>query len=154
MQVFTIYRTQKLPITIQKAWEFFSDPNNLKDITPADLALKIKTSVKEKMYDGMIITYTVKAVAGIPMGWVTEIKDIKDKESFVDEQRFGPYKFWHHRHTFREVPGGVEIGDLVHYGLPFGCLSPMVNDAVVAPKLEKVFNHRAQALTYKFGTLV
>ncbi len=154
MQMFTIYRTQKLPITLDQAWTFFSDPNNLKDITPADLGLVIKTPVKEKMYDGMIICYNVKALAGMKMTWVTEIKSVNEPHSFVDEQRFGPYKFWYHRHTFRAVPGGVEVGDLVHYALSFGILSPLVNDAVVAPKLEKIFKHRAEVLTYKFGTLV
>ena len=153
MQVFTIYKTQKLPIPLPEIWEFFSDPHNLKDITPVDLGLQIKTAPKEKMYNGMIITYRVTLIANFSMTWVTEIKNIHQPHSFIDEQRFGPYRFWHHRHTFRDVPGGVEIGDLIHYALPFGIFSPMINDAIIAPKLEKIFTHRAQTLAYKFGTL-
>lgn len=153
MQVFTIYKTQKLPIPLPQAWEFFSDPCNLKDITPVDLCLPIKTAPEEKMYDGMIITYRVNLIMNFSMTCVTEIKNIHHLHSFIDDQRFGPYKFWHHRHTFRDVPGGVEIGDLIHYALPFGIFSPMINDAVIAPKLEKILNHRARTLAYKFGTL-
>ena len=152
--MFTIYKTQKLPISVDKAWDFFSDPNNLKEITPPDLALVPTTPITNKMYEGLIIIYKVKALTGISMTWVTEIKNVEHHVSFVDEQRFGPYKFWYHRHTFRPISGGVEIGDLVHYALPVGVFSPMLNDALIAPKLETIFNHRAQALTYKFGNLI
>src|SRR3954469_19056172 len=98
-----------------------SSPKNLAKITPAYMGFEILTDLKEtNMHAGQIIEYYVTPVAGIKLNWVTEITHVKEKEFFVDEQRKGPYAFWHHRHAFKEVPGGVEMTDLLHYKIPFG----------------------------------
>ena len=102
----------------------------------------VKSEVPQKMYEGLMIAYTVKPLAGIPMNWVTEIKTVKDLQFFVDEQRVGPYKVWHHEHHFKAVEGGVEMTDIVTYVLPFGLLGRLVHPWLVRPKLEQIFAYR------------
>lgn len=104
----------------------------------------VKSEVPQKMYEGLMIAYTVKPLAGIPMNWVTEIKTVRDLEFFVDEQRVGPYKIWHHEHHFKAVAGGVEMTDIVTYVLPFGILGRLVHPFLVRPKLEHIFSYRFQ----------
>ena len=106
-----------------------------------------------KMYAGQIISYIVKPLAGIPMRWVTEITHVRDHEFFVDEQRFGPYKFWHHQHHFREIPGGVLMTDIIHYAIPFGPLGSLANQLLVKKELEKIFSFRKKSLETLFGSM-
>jgi ligand-binding SRPBCC domain-containing protein len=139
-------RTQRLPISLDEAWPFFCDPRNLAQITPPAMGFEVLTALPPKMYAGMIIEYTVRPMLGIPVHWVTEITHVEEKRFFVDEQRFGPYAFWHHQHLFTEVPGGVEMTDLVHYKLPFGPLGALLEPLVVAPKLKAIFDYRTRVL--------
>ena len=123
----------------------FSNPANLQKITPNDLGFKILSKHHgAKMYPGQIIEYKVKPVLGIPIYWMTEITHVKDKEFFVDEQRVGPYKIWHHEHHFKAVAGGVEMTDIVTYVLPLGILGRLVHPFLVRPKLEQIFAYRFQ----------
>lgn len=113
MKMYTLKAEQVIPISLDVAWDFFSNPNNLPKITPSWLNLKVTSDLPDKMYQGMIITYKVYPVFGIPQNWVTEITTVKEKNFFIDEQRFGPYKFWHHQHHFKEINDGVEMRDIV-----------------------------------------
>ena len=151
MTIHTLEQEQRLPLTPDAAWEFFSSPRNLDEITPGELGFKIVSLPGEKMYDGQIITYRVKILPGLWIPWVTEIKAVDEGKSFVDEQRFGPYKFWHHRHTFEEIPGGVLMRDLVHYGLGFGPFGAIAHAVFVRAKLEKIFSFRRETLARRFG---
>ena len=111
--------TQFIPISIEEAWDFFSDPTNLGRITPSKMNFKIlNKSPGDKMFEGMIITYKVSPMLGMPINWMTEITHVRDKEYFVDEQRIGPYKIWHHEHHFRQTDKGVEMTDVINYVLP------------------------------------
>ena len=113
---------QLLPVTPAAAWEFFSRPENLARITPPDLGFEVTSPLPERMHAGMIVTYRVSPFGRLRVPWVTEITHVREPEFFVDEQRSGPYRFWHHQHHFRAVADGVEMTDLLHYRLPFGCL--------------------------------
>jgi ligand-binding SRPBCC domain-containing protein len=149
---YTLYRKQLLPITLDQAWEYFSSPHNLQEITPKEMAFTVLSKHKtEKMYPGQIICYYVKPVLNIPLFWMTEITHVKDKEYFVDEQRYGPYSFWHHQHFFSAVEGGVLMEDLLHYKLPLGPLGALANSLFVSKKLDTIFNYRKQVLEVKFG---
>lgn len=151
MSVHQLYRKQFLPITLDEAWDFFSSPDNLKEITPPDMAMNVKTkSGGNKMFAGQIITYSVEPILGIPLFWLTEITHVKNHEYFVDEQRFGPYSFWHHLHTFKEVPGGVEMEDTVHYKLPVGFIGDIANALFVRQKLNSIFDYRTVVLEKRF----
>jgi len=103
------------------------------------------------MYPGMIITYKVSPVAGIKLNWMTEITQVEEHKYFIDEQRFGPYKFWHHQHHFKEIPGGVEMNDILTYGLPMGFFGNIANSVFVASKLQQIFNFRKQKVIELFG---
>ncbi|MDR7418436.1 MAG: SRPBCC family protein, partial [Armatimonadota bacterium] len=135
MRLQSLRTVQRLPVSIAEAWAFFSDPRNLGRITPPWMRFEVLSPLPERAYAGLLITYRVRPVAGIPVTWVTEITHMREPHLFVDEQRFGPYRFWHHQHLFREVPGGVEMEDIVHYALPLGWLGRIVNRLVVAPRL-------------------
>ncbi len=144
---------QKLPISLSQAWEFFSSPRNLDEITPEDLGFKITSLPSEKMHEGLIITYRVKIFPAIWVPWVTEIKAVEEGRSFVDEQRFGPYKFWHHRHSFEEIPGGVLMRDTVHYAVGFGIFGEIAHRVFVGAKLKSIFAFRKEILTKKYGIM-
>lgn len=151
MKINTLHSKQFLPITLDEAWDFFSDPMNLNTITPDDMGFKTLSGADRKMYPGQIIQYIVTPLLNIPMKWVTEITHVDHKKFFVDEQRFGPYALWHHKHFFKEVPGGVEMEDIVDYKLPMGMLGQLVHPILVKPRLHQIFEYRRKKLIELFG---
>jgi len=151
MKIYRFTKSQLLPITIDKAWDFLSDPKNLKKITPDYMGFNILEKEDAKMYAGQIIQYIVTPILGIPTKWVTEITHVKDKSYFVDEQRFGPYSLWHHKHFIKEVDGGVEMLDIIDYKIPFGLIGRIANPILVKPKLNEIFDYRKQKLIELFG---
>lgn len=140
-------------MTLEQAWAFFSNPNNLNEITPPELAFKITSPFVEAMHEGQIVTYRVKIAPCIYVNWVTEIKAVSPNSAFVDEQRFGPYAFWHHRHSFEITSNGIIMQDLVSYALPFGIIGRIVHALYVKRKLRWIFQQRMLILNQKFGTL-
>ena len=151
MRIHTLEQEQLLPITIEQAWDFFSSPANLDEITPDDLGFKITSKPEARMFEGQIITYRVRIAPALSVNWVTEIKCVEPGVSFIDEQRFGPYRFWHHRHTFEPVAEGVRMRDQVHYALPFGPLGTIAHAVFVRRKLRWIFDCRRQILERKFS---
>ena len=145
---------QFIPTSIDVCWEYFSSPGNLKEITPPGMGFIIKTDLEAKMYEGMMIEYKVTPLLGIPMNWITEIKAVKEGHFFIDEQRKGPYKIWHHEHHFKQVEGGVEMTDIVSYELPFGLLGKLLHPIIVKPKLKQIFDYRTKKVASLFATKV
>ena len=143
---YRLYNEQFLPISIASAWLFFSNPVNLQIITPKELEFKITSLDDEKAYAGQIITYSIKLNKVYKMNWVTEITHVNEGQYFVDEQRFGPYKMWHHLHKFESVKGGVLMKDVVHFKLPFPLLASIVYKIFVKRNLKKIFKHRESQL--------
>ncbi|HET6232226.1 MAG TPA: SRPBCC family protein [Longimicrobiaceae bacterium] len=140
---------QRLPVSLAEVWDFASDPSNLAQITPPSLGLRVTSPAQGKMHPGMIITYVVRPLFGVPVRWVTEITHVVEPHLFVDEQRFGPYRFWHHQHHFREIDGGVEMRDVVHYALPRG--SGPARRWMVEPRLREIFAFRRRVLDERYG---
>ncbi len=153
MKIYTLESRQNLPISLNQAWAFFSDPRNLSIITPPDLGFEITGSLPDKAYAGLIITYRVRPLADIPVTWMTEITRIEQPNLFVDEQRVGPYKLWHHQHHFRAIPGGIETYDLVHYIMPYGPLGRIIHALLVRGRLDEIFGYRRKILEQRFGAL-
>jgi ligand-binding SRPBCC domain-containing protein len=152
MKLYCLHRTQHLPIQISEAWSFFSDPRNLAIITPSWLDFKMTCEAPEKIYAGLIVTYRIRPFLRVPVTWITEITHVRAPHFFVDEQRFGPYRFWHHQHVFREADGGVEMEDLVHYALPYGALGTVINELLVQARLNEIFDFRRQTLARTFSS--
>lgn len=152
MKLYQLVQQQKLNITIDQAWDFFSDPYNLQQITPSYLNLVIQNDAPPIMYQGMIILYQVKPYFNIPINWITEITHVDKLYFFVDEQRFGPYKFWHHKHFFTEIEEGILMEDRVHYSLYLDPLSRLINRYFVKPKLDSIFKYRYDVLNKLFNS--
>jgi ligand-binding SRPBCC domain-containing protein len=151
MKSYSLKATQVIKASLEESWSFFSSPSNLGKITPPSMGFKITSQMEpEKMYPGQIITYRVRPFLGITITWVTEISNIREKKSFTDVQRFGPYKLWHHYHAFREIPEGVEMSDTVCYALPYGFFGRMAHP-VVRKKLQQIFDYRRRKITEIFG---
>jgi ligand-binding SRPBCC domain-containing protein len=138
--------------TLVEVWDFISSPANLKKITPPYMGFEISTdNASQKMYPGMIIGYIVKPLLGIKTAWLTEITHVKNHEYFVDEQRVGPYKLWHHEHFIRVIDGGVLMTDIVTYQPPLGFLGAIMNKLVIKKKLSQIFDYRSHAIEERFG---
>jgi ligand-binding SRPBCC domain-containing protein len=143
---------QIIPVSLATAWEYFSSPENLKDITPPSMGFVIQSRHHgAKMYAGQIIEYTVKPVFGIPIYWMTEIAHVEEQKYFIDEQRYGPYSLWHHQHHFKQVEGGIEMTDIVHYKIPFRFLGDVANALFVRKQLQNIFDYRRSAVQKAFG---
>lgn len=149
--MYQLHYSQKLPITLEKAWEFFSNPNNLSVITPDYLGFEMITT-NERMYAGQMIVHRVRPLLNIPIEWVTEITHVQEPHYFVDEQRIGPYRLWHHEHRFQSIPEGVEIEDVISYQLPYGLIGKAINVLKVKKDLEKIFAYRKTKLIELFGS--
>ena len=151
-KVYSLYSKQNIPRPIEEVWQFFSDAGNLKLMTPPHLNLKLTNDVYGgSVYAGQVMTYKVKPLLGIPLAWMTEITQVVPLNYFVDEQRKGPYKLWHHQHHFKTIAGGTEMVDLVHYRVPFGFIGSIANSLLVKSELEKIFSYRYQKIIELFG---
>ncbi|MGX1930451.1 SRPBCC family protein [Flagellimonas sp. 2504JD4-2] len=153
MRLYQLYAVQTLPISKVKAWEFLKNPRNLKEITPAHMGFHILSDIDRPMFPGQIIQYKVNPFPGVGTKWVTEITHMAEGSYFVDEQRFGPYALWHHKHFLKEVPEGVQMEDIIDFKLPFGILGRLTYPILVKRQLQKIFKYREQKLTEFFGKI-
>ena len=152
MKIYTLHKSQKLPITLEEAWAFLSNPKNLKIITPDYMSFDILSTIDRPLYTGQIIQYNVTPLLGIKTKWVSEITHIEENKYFVDEQLYGPYALWHHKHFVKEIEGGVLLEDIIDYNVPLGRIGQLVHPLLVKPKLEEIFKYRQKKLTALFGT--
>jgi ligand-binding SRPBCC domain-containing protein len=144
-------RTTLLGATIEDVFEFFSGPQNLAVITPPKMRLRVITAPSRALREGDRLEYRFSFL-GVPLAWRTRITLWRDNEAFSDFQERGPYRYWLHTHTFRQVPEGVEMTDRVEYSLPFGILGRWVGGWLVRRELEKIFDYRAEAIRRAFTT--
>ena len=152
--IYTLTSEQILPISLDQAWDFFSNPDNLATITPDNMGFKtISKYHGDTMYAGQVIEYKVSPVLSIPLYWMTEITQVDDKKYFIDEQRFGPYSLWHHQHHFKEVEDGIEMTDIVHYKLPFWFFGDIAHALFVKKQLNKIFDYRFKKVEELFGII-
>lgn len=150
-KIHRLVSVQHIPASLKETWDFFSDPKNLATITPPFLNLFITNEVfGEEVYPGQIMTYNVRPILGIKLEWMTEITHVEKQKMFVDEQRKGPYKLWHHQHHFKTANGNTEMMDLVHYRLPLSFLGEMMHPAVER-KLLEIFTFRFKKIIELFG---
>lgn len=151
MKVYRLKARQGMNCSVKEAWDFLQDPRNLKKITPESLDFNITNDPPARMYPGTIITYTVRPLFGIKATWVTEITQVNEPESFIDEQRFGPYSMWHHEHKIYEGDGETIMEDLIHYVVPFGIFGQIANSLIVKSQLRKIFAYRQKVVKELYG---
>jgi len=146
-KTFSLKSELHIPVTLDKAWEFFSDPSNLAEITPPVLDFKIRSRYPlEKIHAGQIIEYSIRLPGLFRSYWMTEITHVDFQKCFVDEQRFGPYSFWHHRHHFKQVSDGTLMADIVYYRLPWGILGSLAHRLYIKKQLDNIFSFRSRKI--------
>ncbi len=144
--IYTLEIEQLIPVTLFEAWKFFSRPENLSEITPPEMGFGITSGNLEQMYEGQIISYKINLFPGFKSSWVTEITKVMNLEYFIDEQRFGPYKMWHHEHRFFKTESGTLMKDKVTYKIPFGFLGTIIHQLFFKRKLINIFTYRMHKL--------
>lgn len=147
-----IQRKQIIDTDRDTLWKFMSDPNNLGKITPEWMLFKITSKPEKNMYAGMIITYKVTPILNIPMKWVTEITHMDKGNFFIDVQRFGPYKFWHHQHVFLNHPKGVLMKDIITYAPPLSLFGTILNNLIIKKRINKIFDYREREINKIFNS--
>ena len=150
MSLTQLFYEQRINTDIDNLWKFISSPKNLSKITPSYMDFKILSKIPDEMYEGLIISYTVKPILGVKMNWVTEITHIKDKKYFVDEQRKGPYKMWHHEHILIKTDNGIIMKDIISYIPPFGILGKILNILFIKRQVKGIFKYRTEVLNKIF----
>lgn len=150
--IYTLETAQELKMPIEKAWDYFSSPENLAKITPKKMGFFITSKVDKKAYPGQIITYKVSPVPFIKTNWVTEITQVKENTFFIDEQRFGPYAMWHHEHFFESLPNGNTLmKDKISYKIPFGFIGHIAQVIFIKKQLKSIFEYRFITLEKMFN---
>jgi ligand-binding SRPBCC domain-containing protein len=149
--MYLIERNQFLPINLEKAWGFFSNPDNLSKITPDSMSFQIVSSTSAgKIRNNDVIDYMLTPIAFLPLRWKTLISKVDEPNCFTDTQLKGPYKLWEHTHTFTETKGGVLMQDHVKYILPFGIIGKLFHP-VVKKRLDYIFDYRYNKLNQLFN---
>jgi ligand-binding SRPBCC domain-containing protein len=148
--VHLLEQTQLVPRPRAEVFAFFSDAANLERLTPPFLSFQILTPAPIEMRPGALIDYRL-SLFGLPFHWRTEIEVYQPGFRFVDVQLRGPYRRWHHTHTFADAPGGTLIGDRVEYALPFGPLGDLARALLVRRQLETIFAYRRRVIEAMWG---
>ncbi len=147
-----LHAIQYLPISKAAAWDFLSEPGNLKVITPQHMGFHILSGADRTIFEGQIIQYRVSPFTGYSTRWVTEITHVHHGDYFVDEQRFGPYDLWHHKHFLESVEDGVRMTDVIDFKLPGGFLGRIAYRLLIRKQLYRIFNYRTKRLQELFGS--
>ena len=143
-------RTQTIPRPREEVFAFFADAHNLEAITPPWLHFGVRTPRPIAMAAGTLIAYRMR-LHGVPVRWLTRIEEWEPGARFVDRQLRGPYRLWHHTHTFEDGPGGTVMNDRVRYALPFGPFGDAAHAAFVGADLAKIFDFRRDAVAALFA---
>jgi ligand-binding SRPBCC domain-containing protein len=146
-----LLREQIIPADLDRVWRFFATPRNLDELTPPDVRFRIRSKVPEEMYPGLLIEYHISPLPLVWLRWLTEIRHVRDRAYFVDEQRAGPYRLWYHEHHFEAVPGGVRMTDRVTYDVGWGPFGWLAEKLWVRRQLEHIFDYRARKVAAVFG---
>jgi ligand-binding SRPBCC domain-containing protein len=142
-------RTQLVPRPRAEVFAFFADAHNLERITPPTLRFRILTAAPIALGAGTLIDYRL-SLFGVPFRWRTRIEAYEPQVRFVDVQLRGPYRRWHHTHTFEDAPGGTLMRDRVEYQLPLGPLGGLAHALLVRRQLRAIFDHRREAIARLF----
>ena len=144
MSAHRLEREQVLPRPLQDVIAFFAEARNLERITPPWLVFRVLTPEPIEMRVGTLIDYRLR-VHGLPLSWTTRIEEWEPGVGFVDRQIAGPYRLWHHRHSFRAQGDSTVVTDGVDYALPFGPLGELAHRLLVRRDLEQIFAYRHAA---------
>jgi len=151
MKIYQLYRQQPLNVTPEQAWEFLSSPYHLNEVTPDFFNVEIISQVPNSIYAGLMISYRMRAVFGIPMAWLSEVSHCQIPQRFIYEQRIGPFKFLSHEVRLTETDGGVILEDILFYAMPLGWFGELTHTLLIGSKLQRIFDTRRDYLQDKWG---
>lgn len=151
MRIYRIYRRQELQMSIEHAWQFFSSPHNLNQITPSFFSVDITSPVPDDIYEGLMISYRMKAVLGIPMAWLSEVSHCEKPKRFIYQQRVGPFHFWSHEVSFTSNGEHTVLEDIVFYSMRWSWLGYLLHVLVIDNKLKRIFDVRQDYLLANWG---
>ena len=150
MSIYTLRREQFVARPVEEVFQFFSEAANLQEITPAYLDFRILTPQPIEIREGTLLDYRLKW-HGLPVRWRTRIVEWRRPYRFVDVQLKGPYRLWHHTHTFEAKDGGTHMTDVVNYALPLGPLGALAHALMVGRDVEGIFDFRREKIQTMFG---
>lgn len=150
MIVYALEREQRLEVPPAEAFEFFADAFNLEAITPPWLHFSIDAPGPVGMRAGALIPYRLQ-LHGVPLRWLTRIVAWEPGRRFEDLQLRGPYRYWHHTHSFEPSENGTVMRDRVRYALPLGALGRVAHAALIRRDLDRIFDFRAAAVAARMG---
>ncbi len=150
MRTHRLEREQFLPHPCERVFAFFAQARNLERLTPSWLSFQVLTAEPIEMRVGTLIDYRLR-VHGLPLRWQSRIEEWVPGESFVDHQVKGPYRLWHHRHTFQSRGSGTVVGDVVNYALPFGVVGDLADPLLVRRDLRRIFAFRHETVERLLG---
>jgi len=145
MRVHTLTRTQLLAHPVGEVFPFFADALNLERITPPLLRFEVVTPGPIEMRVGALIEYRLR-LHGLKVDWLTRIEEWEPGVRFVDSQLAGPYRLWHHTHTFEEHDEGTLMRDVVRYALPAWPLGELALP-LVRRDLARIFDYRRDGVS-------
>ena len=153
--IYCLKTKQIIDKPIEEIWDFFTNPKNLNQLTPHEMNFKILSGKSDDFYKGKIICYRLNPFKFYNINWVTEITEITKNKSFIDEQRFGPYKMWHHEHHFvKNKDNTTTIYDKVIYKLPYGIIGQLAHKLFIKTKLSKIFIFRRTRIKQLFADYI
>jgi hypothetical protein len=135
----------RLPLPIERVFAFFGDARNLDAITPPWLHFHVVTPGPIEMKAGTLLDYRLR-IRGLPIRWRSEIVEWVPPYRFVDRQVCGPYRSWHHTHTFETVGADTVIRDHVEYAVPGWILEPLIHRWLVGPDVRRIFEYREKKI--------
>ncbi|MEQ9262715.1 MAG: SRPBCC family protein [Owenweeksia sp.] len=149
--MYVFRQVQHIPVSLEQAWTFFSNPANLARLTPPQMNFKVLgEDLPDEVYEDLIVRFRVAALPGFRVNWTSVISKVVPMVYFADVQVEGPFKYWHHQHSFRETDTGVEITDELHYLPPFGIIGKLFHPLIVKRKLSETFEYRYQKINEVF----
>jgi len=151
MKIYHLYRQQSLNVSKEDAWEFLSSPYHLNEVTPDFFNVKITSKVPKSIYAGLMISYQMQAVFGVPMAWLSEVSQCVELKRFIYQQRVGPFKFLSHEVRLTESESGIVLEDILFYAMPFGKFGEIIHWALIGDKLKQIFDTRHDVLEIKWG---
>jgi ligand-binding SRPBCC domain-containing protein len=140
-----------IPASVPLVWAFFCAPSNLQCLTPHYMKMRVTSGeLPAVIYAGQIITYKVSPLLGVPISWTTEITHVEPGRRFVDDQRRGPFKLWHHQHLFEPHGSGTSMIDIVHYEIPLWIAGEIAHRLFVRRQIEEIFEYRRRMIEQCF----
>jgi ligand-binding SRPBCC domain-containing protein len=150
IQFHTLRVEQWIPHPVEDVFAFFADANNLEAITPPWLNFRIVSIDSGPITSGSEIRYRLRW-HGVPIHWTTEIRHWDPPYRFIDVQRSGPYRLWHHTHRFEAHGGYTKMTDVVRYKLPFSFLGRIAHVIKVRKDVQRIFDYRRQRIEQLFA---